>query len=42
MERRPRFRDLVDHSFIKFIESVEVDVGGWYSDILDKEEALNG
>ena len=42
MEERPKYDILVEHSFIKKIEQTEVDVGAWYRDILDKEEALKG
>lgn len=39
VEKRPKFRDLVEDPFIKDIEKEEVDVAGWYATILEKEQA---
>lgn len=40
MEKRPKFKDLVEDPFIKYIEGEEVDVAGWYATILEKEQAI--
>ena len=40
VDKRPKFRDLVEHEFIKYIEKQEVDVETWYANIIAKEEAL--
>ena len=40
VSERPKYDTLVEHPFIKKIEQMDVDVAGWYRDILDKEEAL--
>lgn len=41
VDKRPKFRDLVQHKFIKFIEAEEVDVSGWYRGIVEKEKDLH-
>ena len=38
VDRRPKFRDLVEDQFIKFIEAEEVDVAGWYTTVREKEQ----
>jgi len=40
VDERPKYNILVEHPFIKMIESMEVDVGAWYRDILAREETL--
>lgn len=40
VDERPKFKDLLEDPFIKFIESQHVDVAGWYGGICEKEKAL--
>ena len=39
VDDRPRFRDLVKHEFIQYIEEEDVDVASWYDQIIEKEKA---
>lgn len=39
VDKRPRFKDLVEHPFIKYIEKEEVDVAGWYAGVVERETA---
>ena len=41
VQERPKYEILVEHPFIKMTEQLEVDVGAWYRDILDREAALS-
>lgn len=40
VQERPKYDVLVEHPFIKMTEQLDVDVGAWYRDILDREAAL--
>ncbi len=41
VEERPKYDVLVTHPFILNIEKQEVNVAGWYRDVVDKAEALS-
>ena len=40
VQERPKYDVLVEHPFIKMTKQLDVDVGAWYRDILDREAAL--
>ena len=39
VERRPKFKDLMEHPYIKYIEKQEVNIAEWYADILEQEQS---
>ena len=39
MDKRPKFGDLVNDPFIKYIEKETVDVASWYNQIIEQEAA---
>lgn len=42
VDDRPKFKDLVTHKFIKYIEKEKVDVASWYDNVIEKETAMLG
>ena len=39
VDDRPKFKDLVKHKFIKYIENEDVDVASWYDKVIEMENA---